>query len=360
MDQAVRTPAPRQRTNSHSFSLRSDKSNEKHGPAPLSPTEKSEKARRDSFLRGESKANPNSALNEAQPGAVAAFEKTTIDSIRNIQHKDAYGNPIAEPDLSNPTRPRWERPLDTIRSFEKAIDGGYNRRSVSRAESTVEGGNNYTSRRSSYFGGYDSAASPGKQPQAGGGYYGGRRPDSYMESYGQNAGGPPGRRQYGQRGASDSAVQRLNGPGRGYHQHGFHESHDTVNTGVTNGSDSTGPWANSTDPSSENSSLDRVNAAMGKQQMDAYGYDNTILEDDASESYQNRMQRPNGYGPPPPAASSMNQAQAPRRTIQLGGGSEANGFQSSYTAQGGSLPTQARPAEEKRKSWLKRRFSKKE
>lgn len=35
----------------------------------------------------------------------------------------------ADPDLSNPTRPRMERPLDTIRSFEKAIDAGYKRRS---------------------------------------------------------------------------------------------------------------------------------------------------------------------------------------------------------------------------------------
>jgi hypothetical protein len=35
----------------------------------------------------------------------------------------------ADPDLSNPTRPRLERPLDTIRSFEKAIDAGYKRRS---------------------------------------------------------------------------------------------------------------------------------------------------------------------------------------------------------------------------------------
>ncbi len=35
----------------------------------------------------------------------------------------------AEPDKSNPTRYRWERPLDTIRAFEAAIDGGYNRKS---------------------------------------------------------------------------------------------------------------------------------------------------------------------------------------------------------------------------------------
>lgn len=34
-------------------------------------------------------------------------------------------NIAADPDRSNPTRPRMERPLDTIRSFEAAIDGRY-------------------------------------------------------------------------------------------------------------------------------------------------------------------------------------------------------------------------------------------
>lgn len=43
---------------------------------------------------------------------------------------------IADPDLSNPTRPRMERPLDTIRSFEAAIDGSYNRRASFRAGTT--------------------------------------------------------------------------------------------------------------------------------------------------------------------------------------------------------------------------------
>jgi hypothetical protein len=40
----------------------------------------------------------------------------------------------ADPDLSNPTRPRLERPLDTIRSFEAAIYGAYsnNRGSYAR------------------------------------------------------------------------------------------------------------------------------------------------------------------------------------------------------------------------------------
>lgn len=73
------------------------------------------------------------------------IEQSTLQSLRGVQHVDASGNPIctliiivhelsftdsilAEPDLSNPTRPRFERPLDTIRSFEKAIDNGYKRR----------------------------------------------------------------------------------------------------------------------------------------------------------------------------------------------------------------------------------------
>ena len=62
-----------------------------------------------------------------------------------MEHRDAEGNIISEldrplkreytsdtlvadPDRSNPTRPRLERPLDTIRSFEAAIDGSYSRR----------------------------------------------------------------------------------------------------------------------------------------------------------------------------------------------------------------------------------------
>ncbi|KAA8892862.1 hypothetical protein FN846DRAFT_609193 [Sphaerosporella brunnea] len=51
--------------------------------------------------------DPSKAINELQPW------------------QDIYGRPIAEPDLTNPTRSRWERPLDTIRSFQESIDRGY-------------------------------------------------------------------------------------------------------------------------------------------------------------------------------------------------------------------------------------------
>ncbi|KAL3455609.1 hypothetical protein BJX64DRAFT_294871 [Aspergillus heterothallicus] len=42
-------------------------------------------------------------------------------SLSAIQHLDRQGKVIADPDRSNPTRPRMERPLDTIRGFEAAI-----------------------------------------------------------------------------------------------------------------------------------------------------------------------------------------------------------------------------------------------
>lgn len=45
----------------------------------------------------------------------------TISPQMNV--RDIFGNPIERPDLSNPTRPRNERPLDTIRAFEYACTG---------------------------------------------------------------------------------------------------------------------------------------------------------------------------------------------------------------------------------------------
>ncbi|KAL4778093.1 hypothetical protein BJX76DRAFT_163396 [Aspergillus varians] len=53
---------------------------------------------------------------ELIPGDVPAF------SLSSIQHLDRHGKVISDPDLSNPTRPRLERPLDTIRGFQDAIN----------------------------------------------------------------------------------------------------------------------------------------------------------------------------------------------------------------------------------------------
>ena len=106
-----------------------------------------------SLTAGVVKSRPKTDFATIQDAAV--FEKATIESLRAVQHKDRDGNLIgksrrvdavlcrlaldsdiavaAEPDLTNPTRSRWERPLDTIRSFDKNIEAGYKRRSLSRS-----------------------------------------------------------------------------------------------------------------------------------------------------------------------------------------------------------------------------------
>ncbi|KAL3485025.1 hypothetical protein BJX62DRAFT_243356 [Aspergillus germanicus] len=50
-----------------------------------------------------------------------AIDGAPVVSLGAIQHLDRQGKVIADPDRSNPTRPRMERPLDTIRGFEAAI-----------------------------------------------------------------------------------------------------------------------------------------------------------------------------------------------------------------------------------------------
>ncbi len=150
---------------------------------------------------------------------------------------------------------------------------------------------------------------------------------------------------YGNRMQSDSQIYTGQRP---YPQHGYHQSHDTVQT---NGSDSTGPWANSTDPSSENSSLDRVNA-MNKPHgvADPYGqngFHGPIMEDPAAGAYGDYPQQ----GAPRDNYRRHNTAPG-GRPMQLNGPPAPPAH--------GQLPSAAKQAPEKRKSWLARRFSKKE
>ncbi|EMC94936.1 hypothetical protein BAUCODRAFT_73114 [Baudoinia panamericana UAMH 10762] len=339
MDQHPSPPLGSPRGRARGFSFRSDKSGasrDKGGPAE-SPQDK---ARRDSIWKGSSKANPNAALEEKQPALLNVTEKSTLQSLRDYQHLDVNGNVIVDPDLSNPTRPRLERPLDTIRSFEKAIDNGYKRRSSYIRSDSFEQNNQYASRRSSYFGGkFKHSNRHSAMMSGGGGYYGDGRRESYMN----NGYGPP-RMRNGNRMASEGAIPHQ----RPYPQHGYHQSQDTMNTGVTNGSDSTGPWASNTDPSSENSSIDRNMVGAGKpgdQQWpqqngyvsNGYGSNPPIMEEGGS-AYGGPVQAPNG----------------PRRPIPLGNSGDAP------ISPPGKLPSVARAEPEKKKGWLKRRFSKKD
>lgn len=69
------------------------------------------------------------AVQEAQPFEQAADHdpnrKSYFSSLDGSQQimRDVFGQPIQTPDISNPTRARDERPLDTIRSFEYAVSG---------------------------------------------------------------------------------------------------------------------------------------------------------------------------------------------------------------------------------------------
>ncbi|GAB7346630.1 hypothetical protein MBLNU459_g1767t1 [Dothideomycetes sp. NU459] len=372
-------PSARPRAHSRAWSHKSDKS---QGSKKETLTESpADKKRRDSLWKGTgSKANPNSAINEAQPGDIAVTEKVTIDSLRSVQHKDSQGNPISEPDLSNPTRPRWERPLDTIRSFERAIDGGYKRRSMSRSES-YDIREQMQNRRSSYYGGghdggrYEAGPSPSRAAQYNGGYYGtgARRPDGYFDN-GASPMAPPSRNRFQQRLNPGSPSYSRSNSAFGMHsQVGYNDPYES---GVGNGniSDSTGPWANSTDPSSENSSIDKAHAAAVaaaakpahvSHHMDNYAYDGyngaPIMEEYASDSdgaYGSSVPRTlrNGHNGGAPAIPSHSQAPPVRAPIKLGGGDA-----SMLSSQGGSLPSTARVApakEEKKKGFFKKRFSK--
>jgi hypothetical protein len=107
---AAQQPEGRPRSRSV-LSFGSQKSNDGSGKIDLTETQKERHARRMT-----TKADPNNAINEAQPGqwnsttlfesnrdlqtethlVAQALEKPTIESLRSMQHRDAYGNIISE------------------------------------------------------------------------------------------------------------------------------------------------------------------------------------------------------------------------------------------------------------------------
>ncbi|EMF10602.1 uncharacterized protein SEPMUDRAFT_150650 [Sphaerulina musiva SO2202] len=325
---APQTPSARSR----GFSFRSDRSAGSRQKEEITESPR-DKERQSQIWKSTSKANPNAALRDLEPAVNAILEESTLSSLRTQQHRDVNGNLITDPDLSNPTRPRMERPLDTIRSFEAAIDSGYKRRSTyGRSESYNEPGSFAQSRRNSAYG-YSAPPQNRYLNSNAGGYYGGRGADGYGPGPGRPSFGAP-------RMQSEPYMQRPYPP-----HHGYHQSQDTMATGVTNGSDSTGPWANSTDPSSENSSIDKNYPSNGFGQNGhppnghGPGSSGPIPEDGA-------YPMKHGGAVQPPAGA--------RRPIPLG-----NSGSSSQIPTTGSLPTQKRSEPEKRKGRLSRMFSKK-
>ncbi|OTB02338.1 hypothetical protein M426DRAFT_13639 [Hypoxylon sp. CI-4A] len=331
---------------SRAFSFRSDKSQKSANSHPhkadLHETTAEKESRR---LHG--KTDPTLALTESEP-AMEAQRQGGMNSapLRSFQHKDVYGNPITDPDRSNPTRSRMERPLDTIRAFEAAIDGGYNRQSMIRSDSDSVA--NF-SRRGSYYGNNGP-----RFPQDS--YYGGRsnsafRPESTMYDPRQSAmmNGPRDSYNdgfdggaYGHNGGARNRHSRMppdpyaNGRGAPpdrnvYPMPNNHRSYETVASG--SGSGSMGePAGYQTDPtSSDNSSIDRRSPPKRQEPVNDYGI-----------SFGQATQAPNlGLGAGTP--------QVPRKD---------NGIlrKPTKTAAPNGYPEE-RPKVEKRKSWFKR-FSK--
>lgn len=399
VEQSQRPPS-RPRSKGWSFSSKTSHGRQERPDLPDSPSEK-----RDTIMAGTTKANPNAAMNEAQP-STAAMEHTTISFLSSVQHVDASGDPISEPDLTNPTRSRWERPLDTIRSFENQIDNSHKRRStVSMAggsASTTPGSHSpFVSHRNSYFAGADNGYNQGRYSQAGG-YYG-RQRDSYAprdsfqarhsmaargdyygnprrESYGprenhDNYGPPPPRHRYARGTPSDTSLNRHAPNGMPvYPSNGHQQSRETINTGESSGSHSD-PWANSTEPSSENSSLERFAAALRHENGDAPGPSNlgriSIPEDRPVDG---RSSNPYGHLPPRKPTGGPAYYNAGKQTVNAAlppalppssNGTAIRTQQQALSATSGNAgPTPTSKLQRgnsgKRGSWFKRRFSRSE
>ncbi|RDW85073.1 hypothetical protein BP6252_02663 [Coleophoma cylindrospora] len=315
--------------------------------------------------RLQTKADPTMAMSELEPSAVASHQKSSLASIRDIQHKDALGNLIADPDRSNPTRSRWERPLDTIRGFEAAIDGNYSRKSYARPESVSDAST--WNRRSSYFGG--TQVTMDDRPRlAQSGYYGGgasQRASSYRtESQYYVDGGRNGNGYYGNNGDGSPGPSNAYHPNRAryprtasepqfnasgvYPPNGNQHSYETVTTASGSGSNGE-PAGYTTDPSSEGS----INGLPGRDPAETYGMNfggspQYAPPGHGMMNYQHSSNgQGNGYmaqGPPPLQKSAVPRA-AP---IKLGSGDIG----------GPTVYEAPRPEPEKRKSWFGRRLSK--
>lgn len=290
------------------------------------------------------------ALSEREP-AMEAQTLSARPALRAIQHKDPNGNPIMDPDRSNPTRSRFERPLDTIRGFEAAIDSGYNRKSFYKPDADPAAGRN---RRSSYYGnngrpppdGWHGAGRPNRTEN---GVYDQRQTvmmgNSRDSSYEGFDGGPynngvPG---IGARNKfpRNQSEPYLNAPERNvYPTSNNHRSYETVASG--SGSGSMGePAGYQTDlTSSENSSIDRQSPPKRQEQTNDYG-----ISFGQSPSYQAPglgLGQGRSENPPPlprkdPGSLLRKSSKAPVRNEK----------------------SQERPGVgEKRKSWFVRRFSK--
>lgn len=347
--QPPRTPAHGKH---RSLSFHSERSHKSSGSKDLHESHAEKEAR-----RLHTKADPTLAMNEAEPSTIAAMKTEPLSApLRSIQHKDNFGNVIAEPDKSNPTRHRWERPLDTIRSFEAAIDGGYARKSIYRADTDSSAQLN---RRSSYH--------PGHQPRfPHDSYYGGRpaslRPEStyygptnpgtarnsFYEGQGNSNGhhnnhGPQAGRQRASRMHSEPHYSH-HGRENVYPLPHKDRSYETVTSAA--GSGNSEPAGYQTDPtSSDNSSIDRPSPDKRPEPVNDYGIGFNQQQSYQTPSFSVGLPS-NGKHPLP----SIPAGSVPQHTSAIP--------QKKVSVLRRQPSQQASETSEKRKSWFSRRFSK--
>ncbi|KAH6690421.1 hypothetical protein F5X68DRAFT_69783 [Plectosphaerella plurivora] len=367
-------PPQRQPSKQRTFSFNSNKSQKSNGSNQKTDNNHETHAEKEA-KRLHSKADPTMAISEAEPATIQAMTKNSLAPLRSIQHRDSYGNAIAEPDRSNPTRSRWERPLDTIRSFEAAIDGGYSRKSFIRQDSD-HSANNWN-RRNSYYGNNGA-----RFPQDS--YYGSRpmsmiRSDSSHVDFGR---GQRGSFYEGSQANGDSYTHSANGGPSGYGpgssrqrtprmmsepMPAFREqreqqqiyplphkdrSYETVTTAAGSGSSDQAGYQ--TDPtSSDNSSVHRTSPPKRQEPVNDYGigFNQSSSFQPAGFNVANgaRNAGPSSQsqqrGPPPPPHGQMAPPQVPPKNGNV------------LLRKQVSPATRPEPVE-KRKSWFSRRFSK--
>ncbi|KAG6067648.1 hypothetical protein E4U32_003240 [Claviceps aff. humidiphila group G2b] len=313
-----------------------------------------------------SKADPTLAMSEAEPSMIAAMKSDTMKtSLRSIQHRDPWGNPIADPDKSNPTRNRWERPLDTIRSFEAAIDGGYQRKSLHRAETdsaaTWNRRNSYNpltqSRfpQDSHYGGRPMSYRADSQPAVPtpgiprASYY--EKQSTSASNYDRAVGNRRMSRDRALKSASDSHYQVYGGREQGvYPMPHKDRSYETVISAAPSGHSD--PAGYQTDPtSSDNSSIDRISPAKRTDPVNDYGigFSQPQGYEVPSFSVSNSSGSNHPLPPPPPSHDGIQAiptSTAPRKTSLL----RRQPTQDSTNAVNTN-------SNDKRKSWFGRRFS---
>lgn len=204
------------------------------------------------------------------------------------------------------------------------------------------GGNGYSNRGHDQ-GGYYGRGSQSR-PDSYVDNYGGSNPQQYNSNYPYNNNNNGGRQQrqrpyYEQdyRNSYGNNGQNL------YPQQGYQKSYDNVTAGSGSGSN-TDQWGNSTDPSSVNSSMDRLQQQQQQERQfaDSYGFNGSNAGPQVDNGYAYNGAGAGGYEQAVPAPV----AKDPNSGGPVGGTLQKNAVNSS--SDGG----------EKKKSWLKKRFSK--